>query len=110
MLGPARVLWIEPRVGARIAELIEAPIMLVVIVCAARWTVRRFLFCMAAYSRAIAGALALALTVSAELSLVVPLRGLTLQDYFATRDPVSATVYYAILVIFAAMPLFVHRK
>ena len=40
LLGPIRLLWLVPRFGTRIAELMEMPVMLVVIVLAARWTVR----------------------------------------------------------------------
>jgi hypothetical protein len=40
VLGPIRILWIIPRFGTRIAELMEAPIMFVVIIVAARWVVR----------------------------------------------------------------------
>jgi len=36
ILGPIRLLWAVPRFGPRIAELMEMPIMLVVIVVAAR--------------------------------------------------------------------------
>ena len=39
MLGAVRTLWIVPRVGTRMAELMETPIMLVVSILAARWTV-----------------------------------------------------------------------
>ena len=41
VLGTIRTLWVVPRVGARKAELMEMPIMLVVIIMAARWTVLR---------------------------------------------------------------------
>ena len=41
VLGPIRLFWFVPRVGERIAELIETPIMLVVVILAARWIVRR---------------------------------------------------------------------
>ena len=41
MLGTVRVLWGVPHVGTRTAELLEAPIMLVVTILAARWVVRR---------------------------------------------------------------------
>jgi hypothetical protein len=41
VLGPIRILWLVPRVGPRTAELMEAPIMLAVIIFAARWVVRR---------------------------------------------------------------------
>src|SRR5664280_2951380 len=37
VLGPARVLWLEPRVGPAIAELIEAPFLVIAMVGAARW-------------------------------------------------------------------------
>lgn len=37
MLGTIRTLWVVPRFGARTAELMETPIMLIVIVFSARW-------------------------------------------------------------------------
>ena len=37
LLGTIRVLWVAPRFGTRIAELMEAPIMLVVTILTARW-------------------------------------------------------------------------
>jgi hypothetical protein len=41
-LGTIRTLWVVPRLGTRKAELMEAPIMLVVTIVAARWVVLRF--------------------------------------------------------------------
>src|SRR5207244_11583514 len=41
ILGPIRVLGVAPRLGTRMAELLETPVMLVVIILAARWIVRR---------------------------------------------------------------------
>jgi hypothetical protein len=41
VLGAVRTIWIVPRIGARRAELMEMPIMLVVTIVAARWTVLR---------------------------------------------------------------------
>jgi len=41
VLGPIRILWVLPRVGTRMAELMETPIMFVVTIVAARWIVRR---------------------------------------------------------------------
>lgn len=46
----------------------------------------------------------------AELTLVLGLRGLTMREYLATRDPVAATVYSAMLLAFAVMPLLVARR
>lgn len=40
VLGPLRILWVAPRFGTSIAELMAMPIMFVIIVGAAWWTVR----------------------------------------------------------------------
>jgi hypothetical protein len=40
VLGTVRTLWLVPRVGTRTAELMEAPIMLVITILVARWVVR----------------------------------------------------------------------
>ncbi len=42
VLGTIRTLWVIPRFGARTAELMETPIMLIVSIVTARWTVARF--------------------------------------------------------------------
>ncbi|HKS97657.1 MAG TPA: hypothetical protein VJV74_16190 [Terriglobia bacterium] len=113
VLGTIRVLWIVPRLGVRIAELAESPVMLVVSFLAARWVVRhlaRHGAALAPLERLGVGLLALGFLVAAELAVVFWLRQLTLADYLASRDPVSGTVYVVSLAAFAAMPLFVARK
>ncbi len=110
VLGPIRVLWLVPRLGERIAELLELPVMLVVIVLSARWIVRRFALPPVAASRLAMGGLAIGLLLAAEFAVVLWLRGMTLAEYFATRDPVSGTAYYAALAAFAVMPMLVERK
>jgi hypothetical protein len=110
VLGPIRVLWVVPRFGARMAELMEAPIMLVVIVFAAWWLVRRLAVPPTIASRLGMGAAALVLLLVAEFTLVLWLRGLSISEYLATRDPVSGAVYYAMLGVFAIMPLLVARR
>jgi len=109
-LGTLRVLLVVPRLGARTAELIEAPLMLAVTVLAARWVVRRLAVPPAWVPRLAMGGIALGLLLAAEFTLVLGLRGMTMREYFATLDPVSGTVYYVLLVVFAVMPLFVIRK
>jgi hypothetical protein len=110
VLGPIRVLWLAPRVGARVAELVEAPIMLTVIVIVARWLVRRLQVPATVGSRLGMGGIALALVLAADFTLVLQLRGLTIGEYLATRDPVSGTVYYLLLALLALMPQLVGRK
>ena len=108
-LGPARLFWLVPRLGPRYAELLEMPVMLAVTVVVARWVVRRLAVPPSAAARLGMGVIAFALMITAEFSLVLWLRGLALRDYFATRDPVSGTAYYLLLLIFALMPLLLRR-
>jgi hypothetical protein len=108
-LGTVRVLWLVPQVGERTAELTEAPIMLAVSVLAARWIVRHFAIPPAMAIRLGIGLVALALLLAMEFGLVLILRGLTVREYFAIRDPVSGFVYALSLVLFALLPLLVSR-
>lgn len=107
--GTARTLWVVPRLGERRAELSEMPLMLVVTILAARWTVRRFDLPATFSTRIGVGLIALALLLVAEFSVVFWLRGLTLDQYIASRDPVSGTAYLVMLAVFAMMPLLVAR-
>lgn len=109
VLGAIRVPFVVPRLGVRTAELLEMPLMLMVILFAARFVVRRFALPPRAGPRLGAGIVALALLLGAEFTLVLGLQGLTLADYAASRDPVAGTVYALMLGVFAAMPLLVDR-
>jgi hypothetical protein len=109
VLGTIRTLWVIPRIGTRWAELMETPIMIVVTILAAHWVVLRLTIPSTVSARLIMGGLGLGFLLGAELSLV-RLRGLSLLEYFSTRDPVSGSVYYAALAIFAVMPLLVARR
>jgi hypothetical protein len=109
-LGVIRTLLVVPRVGARAAELGEIPVMLVVSYLAARWVIRRRKVSPAASARLTMGLLALCLLVAAELALTLPVRGQTLTEYLASRDPVSGVAYAASLGIFALLPLLVSRR
>lgn len=110
ILGPIRIKWIVPHFGTRMAELMEAPIMLVVIVVAARWIVRRLAVPSRLSSLLGVGCVALGLLLVAEFTFVLWIQGLPISEYLASRDPVSGTVYYVMLGVFAIMPLLVSRK
>ena len=106
VLGPLRILWVAPRIGTRMAELLEAPIMLVISILAARQIVRRMAVPLTLSNRLGMGAIALGLMLIAEFTLVLWLRGFSISQYLAARDSVAETVYYLMLVILAALPLF----
>ena len=110
VLGIIRTLWVVPRFGTRTAELMEAPIMFVVIIIAAQRIVRGLAVPYRFFIRLGMGCIAFSLLLIAEFTLVLWFRGVSIKAYFANRDPISATVYYVMLVVFAIMPLLLSRR
>jgi hypothetical protein len=109
ILGSIRIPFLVPRVGERVAELIETPFMFVVVWFSARYIVRRFALPTATAVRLVVGLVALGLLVAAELLLAVALRNQSLGEYIASRDRVSGSVYLAMLFLFSVMPLILAR-
>lgn len=109
VLGPIRVVWLVPALGVRTAELLEMPVMLVVVVVAARWVVRRFAATEARTTCAIGG-LALLALLAAEFGLAFALQGLGPLESVRSRDPVSGAAFAGMLLLFAAMPTVVRRS
>jgi hypothetical protein len=103
LLGCIRVPLLVPRLGERVAELLEMPVMLVVIFFASRHVVHRFR--LAARASIAAGLLALAFLVAAEMVLATVM-GRSVTD----RDAVSGSVYVAALLLYAALPWRHARK
>ena len=83
--------------------------MLAVIVVSARWTLRHFSALTQRTQWLAAGLVALSLMLLAEFTGLLWLRGLSLEQYFATRDPVSSAVYDALLAFFAVLPSLAFR-
>jgi hypothetical protein len=110
VLGTIRTLWMVPRFGARTAELMEAPIMFVIIVLAARWVARHLLLPSTLATRLGVGSAALAFLLAVEFTVVLWLRGLTIGEYIQRRDHVAGTVYIIMLGVFAVMPVLVARR
>jgi len=80
--------------------------MLVVIIVAARWVARCLVSPPVRAQLVGIGLVALGLKLVAEFWV----RGLTIREYIANRDPVSGTVYILMLVLFAMLPLLVYRR
>jgi hypothetical protein len=104
VLGTIRVPFLVPRFGERWAELAEMPIMATVIYLAAGFVLRRFPEVASPSRSMLAGILALALSVAAELALATVLQDRSITEFIASRDKVSGSVYVALLLVFAAMP------
>lgn len=109
VLGSVRELWLVPQIGSRAAELLEMPVMVAVMIAAARWVVGRFAVPSRARYRLAVGFIALALLLIFEFGLVLPLRGMSFADYWANLDQVSGSVYYALLVLYALLPELMQR-
>ena len=107
-LGLIRILWLVPMVGTRVAELMEMPFMLVAIFFSARFINRRLP--PEAGKKLAVGFGALAILLTAEASLAVSLRGMSIKQAFFDRDPVSGSAYYLTLLLFALMPWFLAKK
>jgi hypothetical protein len=108
-LGVVRTLAVVPRVGDRAAELLEIPLMLAAIVLAARWTTRRVARGLGPAARLAVGLIALALMLAAEMAVGVLVRGLSPGESLVHRDPVTGTLYYASLLVFAVLPCWLGR-
>jgi hypothetical protein len=109
-LALIRVPLLVPRFGVRIAELIEMPIMLLVIFFAARWIVQRMAAPATRATRLAVGLIALGLLLLTEFTFVLWLQGLSLREAIIHRDPVSGAAYALSLLVFAVMPLLVARS
>lgn len=106
LLGVVRVLWLVPSLGERTAELLETPLMLGASLIFARLVVRRFPG-KTRIEYLQSGAIALGLLLVFEFTVVLGLRGMSVTEYFSSRDPVSGLVYAASLLVFALLPWLV---
>ncbi len=109
-LGVVRVTQLVPRLGVRVAELLEMPLMLVAIVAAASLTVGRSGLPPTPGVQLGVGATALALIVAAELLLAWLANGQTPGEAVTSHDPVSGAVYWLLLGVLSLMPLLLARR
>ena len=108
VLGTIRVVFLVPLMGERWAELLEMPFMLVAIIYTAKYLVHRYpLLPMRVWLSV--GLLALFILLSVEFTIVLGLRGISLADYFNSRDIISGSAYIISLVIYMLMPSYIYK-
>ena len=110
MLGTIRVLWIVPKIGVRTAELIEMLPMFVAILLSARWINQHLADADNISTRLKIGFLALSFLLVAEIAIGMVLQGASISEVLLNHDPISGTVYYVMLILFALMPWLLNRK
>lgn len=104
LLGPIRILILEPSVGQRTAELVEAPLMLAVILISGRWigvVNCRFLSQIQTLSM---GILTAFFILSADTAVGVGFRSMTVYQVFVDRDPITGPIYYGLVLIASLAP------
>ena len=109
VLGPVRVLWLEPRVGPAIAELIEAPFLVIAMVGAARWIPKIARTTENLRSSAFIRVGALVLLLMADFTVGYSLRGLALPEQLARFATAPGVIYAILLLLFALMPVLLKR-
>ena len=97
VFGVFRVLWVVPHLGVRNAELLEHPLMLVVIFVTAKWVMRDVKGQTSVDSLAI-GFIAFGLLLLAEVLVTL------FAQLNRAGDTVSGIAYFAMLAVFAVMP------
>ncbi len=107
LLGPVRVLVLEPWIGPLGAVAVEIPLLLIVMVFAARWSTHKAALGGGLSPRVAMGAAALVLVLAADFSVGRWIRGLALADQLRHFSTSEGMVYVAALILFAAMPVIV---
>ncbi len=104
-LGVVRVLAVADLIGERYAELAEMPVMLLICGIAAHYLTGRYATSLNLGRAALVGMIALLMLLAIEFSFVLSIRGLTMAEYLAGRDPVAGGAYIIGLIWFAAAPM-----
>ncbi|MDH4943740.1 hypothetical protein [Sulfurimonas sp. C5] len=110
VLGTIRVLWLEPKLGTRMAELSEMPIMLVTMIIAANFIMKRGEQLTKRIHELAVGAIALVLLLAIEFSVVLWLQNISIGQYLDSRDSMAFTAYTISLLLFMFMPYLVSKK
>ena len=109
ILGPIRELWAVPHSGRMAAMLSEAVIMLIAMIVAARWVIRRFEVPQTLSAAFSIGLIAFGLLLPAEIVGVHWVRGLSVRDYLTGFLTAPGVVSLLMFLLFAAMPTLVTR-
>jgi hypothetical protein len=104
-LGPVRVLWVEPWIGATLAVLCEAPLLIFAMVLAARVAPVWARLNGGWFSHLAVGLISLALQQAADVAVGFGLRGMTLGDQIAYFRTPPGAIYGFTLVVFTVTPL-----
>jgi hypothetical protein len=109
IVGPIRELWAVPHFGRVEATVVEAIIMLIAMVVAARWAIRRFEVPHTFASTLSMGLISIGLLFPAEIAGIVWVRRLSVQEYAASLVTIPGIISLRLLLFFTAIPIVVGR-
>ena len=109
VLGPIRVLLLEPIFGRLIATLIEGPVLIVTMIVAARFVIRWFLLTGLAVELTLVGIIAFAAVMLADLLIGLFAFETSIGDQLLELLTPAGLVYVVLLAIFAVMPVLSDR-
>jgi hypothetical protein len=104
LLGPIRVVWLEPRLGPILATACEAPFLLMAMLAAARWVPRVLNIRQDPKALILVGIGALILLQVADFTVGFWLRGITPTEQIAQFRTGQGSIYAGLLALFAIMP------
>ena len=107
--GPIREFWAVPYFGRMAAMLSEAVIILIAMIVAARWVIRRFRVPRTLPATISMGLVALGLLLPAEIAGALWLRRLSFQEYVASFATASSVISLIMFLLFVVMPALVGR-
>jgi hypothetical protein len=94
----------------RLARIMEIPCVLLATIIAARWAVDRFTLPPLPGIRLGVGFVALSLVLIAQVLVILPIRDLSLDEYFASQGPTSIWASIGTLGLLTVMPFLVAHR
>jgi hypothetical protein len=110
LLGPVRVILLEPWTGRTMAVLVEAPFLLAAIVWAARYVAHRMNLSPVRMDLLVMGCGAALLVLLADFAIGVPLRGIAMADQLNYLSTPAGRIYLILVALFALAPAALGRR
>jgi hypothetical protein len=108
VLGPIRVIWLEPVIGSAAATLCEAPLLFATMMVAALWVPSKIGMPANMGSLLKMGLIALAILIVADVLVGTAIRGITWAEQFAYFATPAGLMYLGLLAVFTLMPALIN--
>ncbi len=108
VLGPIRVLWLEPMIGVTAAALCEAPLLIAAMMVTAYWVPPKIGLSILTWSLVTMGLIALIILILADITVGTAIRGITWSEQLAYFATPAGLMYLSLLAAFALMPALVN--